>query len=122
MGASAPSPFCRPDAGVEEEVRVTYANLIAQVVKQDGERACDIAEAALSAPLALFFLVGHQPGLRTGAKALNRNTSCFLAHFQHGDMDGNGKRVDRERRFTDDCATGPPSWRAWDQQAQDAPF
>jgi glucose-6-phosphate isomerase len=34
----------------------------------------------------------------------------FAAYFQQGDMESNGKRVDREGRFIDDYTTGPIVW------------
>jgi glucose-6-phosphate isomerase len=34
----------------------------------------------------------------------------FAAYFQQGDMESNGKRVDREGRFIDDYTTGPVVW------------
>jgi glucose-6-phosphate isomerase len=34
----------------------------------------------------------------------------FPAYFQQGDMESNGKRVDREGRFIDDYSTGPIVW------------
>jgi glucose-6-phosphate isomerase len=36
--------------------------------------------------------------------------SRFAAYFQQGDMESNGKRVDREGRFIDDYSTGPIVW------------
>jgi glucose-6-phosphate isomerase len=36
--------------------------------------------------------------------------SRFAAYFQQGDMESNGKRVDREGRFIDDYTTGPVVW------------
>ena len=36
--------------------------------------------------------------------------SRFAAYFQQGDMESNGKRVDREGRFIDDYTTGPIVW------------
>jgi glucose-6-phosphate isomerase len=36
--------------------------------------------------------------------------SRFAAYFQQGDMESNGKRVDREGRFVDDHTTGPIVW------------
>ena len=34
----------------------------------------------------------------------------FAAYFQQGDMESNGKRVDREGRFIEDYTTGPIVW------------
>ncbi len=34
----------------------------------------------------------------------------FAAYFQQGDMESNGKRVDREGRFIEDYTTGPVVW------------
>jgi glucose-6-phosphate isomerase len=34
----------------------------------------------------------------------------FAAYFQQGDMESNGKRVDRDGRFIDDYTTGPIVW------------
>jgi len=34
----------------------------------------------------------------------------FAAYFQQGDMESNGKRVDRAGRFVDDYSTGPVVW------------
>jgi glucose-6-phosphate isomerase len=36
--------------------------------------------------------------------------SRFAAYFQQGDMESNGKRVDRAGRFIDDYTTGPVVW------------
>jgi glucose-6-phosphate isomerase len=36
--------------------------------------------------------------------------SRFAAYFQQGDMESNGKRVDRDGRFVDDTTTGPVVW------------
>jgi glucose-6-phosphate isomerase len=36
--------------------------------------------------------------------------SRFAAYFQQGDMESNGKRVDRSGRFVDDYTTGPIVW------------
>jgi glucose-6-phosphate isomerase len=36
--------------------------------------------------------------------------SRFAAYFQQGDMESNGKRVDREGRFIEDYTTGPIVW------------
>ena len=36
--------------------------------------------------------------------------SRFAAYFQQGDMESNGKRVDRNGRFIDDYTTGPIVW------------
>jgi glucose-6-phosphate isomerase len=36
--------------------------------------------------------------------------SRFAAYFQQGDMESNGKRVDRDGRFVDDYSTGPVVW------------
>jgi glucose-6-phosphate isomerase len=36
--------------------------------------------------------------------------SRFAAYFQQGDMESNGKRVDRQGRFIDDYTTGPIVW------------
>ena len=36
--------------------------------------------------------------------------SRFAAYFQQGDMESNGKRVDREGHFIDDYGTGPIVW------------
>jgi glucose-6-phosphate isomerase len=36
--------------------------------------------------------------------------SRFAAYFQQGDMESNGKRVDRENHFIDDYTTGPLVW------------
>jgi glucose-6-phosphate isomerase len=36
--------------------------------------------------------------------------SRFAAYFQQGDMESNGKRVDRHGRFIDDYTTGPIVW------------
>jgi glucose-6-phosphate isomerase len=36
--------------------------------------------------------------------------SRFAAYFQQGDMESNGKRVDRTGRFVDDYTTGPIVW------------
>jgi glucose-6-phosphate isomerase len=36
--------------------------------------------------------------------------SRFAAYFQQGDMESNGKRVDRAGRFVDDYTTGPVVW------------
>jgi glucose-6-phosphate isomerase len=36
--------------------------------------------------------------------------SRFAAYFQQGDMESNGKRVDRAGRFVDDYTTGPIVW------------
>jgi glucose-6-phosphate isomerase len=36
--------------------------------------------------------------------------SRFAAYFQQGDMESNGKRVDREGHFIDDYTTGPIVW------------
>jgi glucose-6-phosphate isomerase len=36
--------------------------------------------------------------------------SRFAAYFQQGDMESNGKRVDREGRFVDGYSTGPIVW------------
>ena len=36
--------------------------------------------------------------------------SRFAAYFQQGDMESNGKRVDREGRFIEDYSTGPIVW------------
>ncbi len=36
--------------------------------------------------------------------------SRFAAYFQQGDMESNGKRVDKQGRFIDDYTTGPVVW------------
>ncbi|MGH7434813.1 MAG: glucose-6-phosphate isomerase, partial [Polyangiaceae bacterium] len=36
--------------------------------------------------------------------------SRFAAYFQQGDMESNGKRVDRQNHFIDDYTTGPVVW------------
>ena len=56
-------------------------------------------------------------GTRTSS-APRRTPSCrttstcsrFAAYFQQGDMESNGKRVDREGQFIDDYTTGPIVW------------
>jgi glucose-6-phosphate isomerase len=40
----------------------------------------------------------------------DQSMSRFAAYFQQGDMESNGKRVDREGRFIDDYTTGPIVW------------
>jgi glucose-6-phosphate isomerase len=40
----------------------------------------------------------------------DQSMSRFAAYFQQGDMESNGKRVDRDGRFIDDYTTGPIVW------------
>jgi glucose-6-phosphate isomerase len=40
----------------------------------------------------------------------DQSMSRFAAYFQQGDMESNGKRVDRDGRFIDDYTTGPVVW------------
>ncbi len=40
----------------------------------------------------------------------DQSMSRFAAYFQQGDMESNGKRVNREGRFIDDYTTGPVVW------------
>ena len=40
----------------------------------------------------------------------DQSMSRFAAYFQQGDMESNGKRVDRGGRFIDDYTTGPIVW------------
>ncbi len=40
----------------------------------------------------------------------DQSMSRFAAYFQQGDMESNGKRVDRDGKFIDDYTTGPIVW------------
>jgi glucose-6-phosphate isomerase len=40
----------------------------------------------------------------------DQSMSRFAAYFQQGDMESNGKRVNRDGRFIDDYTTGPVVW------------
>jgi glucose-6-phosphate isomerase len=40
----------------------------------------------------------------------DQSMSRFAAYFQQGDMESNGKRVNREGQFVDDYTTGPIVW------------
>jgi glucose-6-phosphate isomerase len=67
-----------------------------------------------NAPLVLGMLgVWYSNFLGASTHAIlpyDQYLSRFAAYFQQGDMESNGKRVDRNGRFIDDYTTGPIVW------------